>query len=191
MRVSSIGKHFRDHPSIRSRFCEHISTDGDQALTCRQRIYVMCPHCQRSLCLYHINEHQRMIRSIFDGLVNRLNEYRYELTVKLRIPSTSETMVKNCLEEFQTTIIPYVQRTCCENDVKQEDVNRIQMFIDKMQTVIQRIHFHWDELEREKSSKRTLAQVGFFHVGTRAERAFFFRFPRRRNRRSVVEQMYV
>ena len=109
-----------------------------------------------------------MIRSIFDGLVNRLNEYRYELTVKLRIPSTSETMVKNCLEEFQTTIIPYVQRTCCENDVKQEDVNRIQMFIDKMQTVIQRIHFHWDEIEREKSNKRTLAQVGFSSLSARS-----------------------
>jgi hypothetical protein len=99
----------------------------------------MCPHCQRSLCLYHINEHQIIIRSLFDSIVNRLNEYRYELTVKLFIPFDSQILVNNCLDEFKNVIIPYVQRTCCQNDVKQEDINRLEIFSDKMQTIVRHI----------------------------------------------------
>lgn len=154
MRVSSVGKALR-RPSVpKSRFCEHISNDDDQSFSCRQRIYVTCPHCQRSLCLYHINEHQIIIRTLFDSLVNRLNEYRYELTVTLKIPPAIETLVKNCLDEFKNMIIPYIQRTCCQNDVKQEDINRIQIFIDKMLKIIQQIQFHWDNTENDiKRSK--------------------------------------
>jgi len=155
MRVSSIGKGLRQSPLPRSRFCEHISNDDDQTFSCRQRIYVTCPHCQRSLCLYHINEHQIIIRTLFDSLVNRLNEYRYELTVKLLIPTTSQTLVNNCLDEFKNVIIPYVQRTCCQNDVKQEDINRIQIFIDKMQTIIQHIQFYWDNNKKETKRSRS------------------------------------
>ncbi len=157
MRVSSIGKGLRQSPSPRSRFCEHISPDNDddKSLTCRQRIYVACPHCQRSLCLYHINEHQLLIRSLFDSLVNRLNEYRYELTVRLPIPPTSQTHVNNCLDEFKNIIIPYVQRTCCQNDVKQDDVTRIQMFIDKMVTIIQNIQSYWNSDQNERKRSKT------------------------------------
>ncbi|CAF3614490.1 unnamed protein product [Rotaria sp. Silwood1] len=156
MRVSSIGKGLRQIPSPRSRFCEHISNDDDKSFSCRQRIYVTCPHCQRSLCLYHINEHQMIIRSLFDSLVNHLNEYRYELTVTLSIPSTSQTLVNNCLDEFKNIIIPYVQRTCCQNDVKQDDINRIQIFIDKMQNIIQHIHFYWDNNKKEKRLRNSI-----------------------------------
>ncbi|CAF1124827.1 unnamed protein product [Adineta steineri] len=154
MRVSSIGKGLRHSPSPRSRFCEHILNDNDKSFTCRQRIYVTCPHCQRSLCLHHINEHQLLIRSLFDSLVNRLNEYRYELTVKLSIPSHTQTLVNNCLDEFKHDIIPYVQRTCCENDVKQEDIDRVEIFINKMFTLIQQIQFYWDN-NNKKDRKRS------------------------------------
>jgi hypothetical protein len=156
MRVSSIGKGLRHSPSPRSRFCEHISNDDDQqSFSCRQRIYVTCPHCDRSLCLYHINEHQTLIRTLFDSLVNRLNEYRYELTVTLSIPPTSQIVVNTCLDEFKSVIIPYVQRTCCQNDVKQDDINRIQIFIDKMLTIIQHIQFYWDNNHKERKRSRS------------------------------------
>lgn len=135
MRVSSAGKGLRQSSSTKSRFCEHVSTDNDPSSTCRQRIYVICPHCQRSLCLYHINEHQLLVRSLFDSLVNRLNEYQYEFTTKLSIPVDSQILVKNCLDEFHKIIIPYAQRTCCQNDVKQEDVDRMETFLERMKTV--------------------------------------------------------
>jgi hypothetical protein len=155
MRVSSIGKGLRQSPLPRSRFCEHILNEDNQSLVCRQRIYVTCPHCQQSLCLHHINEHQILIRTLFDSLVNRLNEYRYELTVKLLIPEDSQTLVNNCLDEFKNIIIPYVQRTCCQNDVKQEDINRIKIFIDKMSTIVQHIQFHWDSDKKEIKPSRS------------------------------------
>ncbi|CAF1444540.1 unnamed protein product [Adineta ricciae] len=140
MRVSSIGKGLRQIPTPRSRLCEHISTENDNNNTlpsCRQRMYVTCPHCQLSLCLYHINEHQLIIRNSFDSLVNRLNECRYELTTRLSIPPNDQTAVDDWLKEFQSVIIPYVQRTCCQNDVKQDDVDRIENFLEKMFTIIQ------------------------------------------------------
>jgi len=101
-----------------------------------------------------------IIRSLFDSLVNRLNEYRYELTVTLSIPPTSQTLVNNCLDEFKNIIIPYVQRTCCQNDVKQDDINRIQIFIDKMLTIIQHIHFYWDDNnKKEKRSRSSFVRI--------------------------------
>lgn len=153
MRPSSVGKALRQPSIPKSRFCEHTSNDNDQTTSCRQRIYVTCPHCQRSLCLYHINEHQILIRTLFDSLINRLNEYRYELTVTLIIPPPSELIVKNCLNEFKHTIIPYVQRTCCQNDVKQEDINRIQIFIDKMSSIVQQIQLYWSENTKNESKR--------------------------------------
>jgi hypothetical protein len=154
MRVS-IGKGLRESSSPRARFCEHMVDDDDKSLSCRQRIYVACPHCQQLLCLYHINEHQILSRSLFDSLVNRLNEYRYELTVKLSVPPTNQTVVNNCLDEFKTGIIPYVQRTCCQNDVKQDDIDRLKAFIDKMQSIIQQIQFYWNDNKNERKRSRS------------------------------------
>lgn len=162
MRVSSIGKGLRQVPSPRSHLCEHISMHDDKFITCRQRIYVTCPHCQKSLCLYHINEHQMLIRSLLDSLVNHLNEYRYELTVTLVIPPSSQVLVDNCLDEFKNVIIPYVQRTCCQNDVKQDDINRIQIFIDKMFTIIQHIHYYWDNDKKQKRSHNACVRIKKF-----------------------------
>ena len=137
----SIGKRLRDKAtSPRWHVCEHEANETDGiSFACRQRVYVTCPHCQRALCLHHINEHQTSIRSVLDSLVDRLNDQLHELTVKLSIPAADQTRVNECLEEFRTVIVPYVQRTCCENDVKQDDVHRLQMFIDKMQTITQHI----------------------------------------------------
>lgn len=153
MRVSLIGKRLRQIPIPKPRFCEHISADNEQSLSCRQRIYVTCPHCQRSLCLDHINEHQTIIRNVLDSLVNRLNEYQYELTVTLVIPSSSQTTVDGCLNEFRNSVIPYIQRTCCQNDVKQEDINRVQVFADKMSTIVQHVRFYWDNNNNSNESK--------------------------------------
>ena len=159
MQVSLTRKGLRLVPSSQSWFCQHISTNDEKSYSCRQRMYATCPHCQRSLCLYHINEHQMAIRSLFDSLVNRLNEYQYELTVKLSIPLDNQTPVNNCLDEFRNVIIPYVQRTCCHNDVKQSDINRIQVFVDKMQTIVQHIHFYWDNNKNEKRSRSSYVRI--------------------------------
>ncbi|CAF1445669.1 unnamed protein product [Adineta ricciae] len=130
MRVSSIGKGLRQIPTPRSRLCEHISAENDnndKLPSCRQRI--------------------------FDSLVNRLNECRYELTTRLSIPPNDQTAVDNWLNEFQNVIIPYVQRTCCQNDVKQDDVDRVENFLEKMFTVIQHIQLCPDdnEVDRKRS----------------------------------------
>ena len=124
-------------------------------MPCRQRIYVTCPHCQRLLCLHHINEHQRLMRSLFDVLVNRLNEYRYQLTVTLRVPPGDQALVDHCLEKFRHVIIPDVQRTCCENDVKQKDIDRIQTFIDEMGIIVQRIELYWDTETNQRKRSRS------------------------------------
>ncbi|UJR14047.1 hypothetical protein I4U23_001044 [Adineta vaga] len=156
MRVSSIGKGLRQIPTARSRLCEHLSVDDNDILTsCRQRMYVTCPHCQRSLCLHHINEHQLMIRNSFDSLVDRLNEYQYDLTIKLSIPATSRAMVDDCLNEYKNIIVPYVQRTCCQNDVKQDDVDRIQIFINRMSSVIRLIESYWDNVNNNSKRLKT------------------------------------
>ncbi len=193
MRVSSIGKRLRQSPLPKSRFCEHLSNTDDQSYSCRQRIYVICPHCQRSLCLHHINEHQIIIRSLFDSLVNRLNEYQYELTVTLSIPSDSQILVNNCLEEFKNVIIPYVQRTCCQNDVKQEDINRLQIFSDKMQTIIQHIQFNWDSNKTEIKRSRISDVRKKKHSHYQIENYSFFRKEKMQIRNqhliNVLEQM--
>ena len=163
MRVSSVGKGLRQISTPRSRLCEHISTENDnndKLPSCRQRMYVTCPHCQLSLCLHHINEHQLIIRNSFDSLVNRLNECRYELTTRLSIPPNDQTTVDNCLNEFQSVIIPYVQRTCCQNDVKQDDVDRIENFLEKMFTIIQHIQLcpNDNEVDRKRSKTSEVSQ---------------------------------
>lgn len=150
MRVSSAGKGLRQSASTKSRFCEHLSTDNDPSSSCRQRIYVVCPHCQRSLCLDHINEHQLILRSLFDSLVNHLNEYQYELTMKLSIPVDNQILVKNCLDELRNIIIPYAQRTCCQNDVKQEDIKQLEIFVEKMKTVRDTVQIN-QEINRKKA----------------------------------------
>ena len=162
MRWSSIGKEIRDVNRSRVRYCEHTTTDSEKSEPCKERIYVTCPHCQRWLCLFHINEHQRLLRSLFDSLVNRLNEYRYQLTVTLRIQPDDQTLVNDCLHELRTCIIPYVQKTCCENDVKQEDLNRLQIFIDKMQNVVDSVQYRWNQSINERKRPRTPEVKSFF-----------------------------
>lgn len=165
MRPTSIGKGLRETLNYRSRYCEHISNDDDKSLPCRQRIYVTCPHCQRLLCLHHINEHQRLMRSLFDVLVNRLNEYRYQLTVTLRVPTGDQALVDGCLEKFRHVIIPDVQRTCCENDVKQKDIDRVQTFIDEMGTIVQRIQLYGDiETNQRKRSRSSEVSMSKWNV---------------------------
>lgn len=139
MRLSSVGKGLRQSSSTKPRFCEHISTENDLPSSCHQRMYVICPHCQRSLCLHHINEHQLLLRSLFDSIVNHLNEFYYELTTILSIPVDRQILVKDCLDEFRNIIIPFAQRTCCQNDVKQEDIDRMKIFVEKMKTVKENI----------------------------------------------------
>ena len=155
MRPTSIGKGLRETISYRARFCEHISSDDEKAVPCRQRIYVTCPHCQKPLCLHHINEHQRLMRSLFDALVNRLNEYRHQLTVTLPIPAGDQATVDECLEKFRTVILPDVQRTCCENDVKQKDIDRIQLFIDGMESTVQHIQLYWSRENNQRKRSRS------------------------------------
>ena len=152
MRVSSVGKGLRQSSSTKPRFCEHISTENGPSSSCRQRMYVICPHCQRSLCLHHINEHQLLLRSLFDSIVNCLNEYRYELTTTLSIPVDSQIYVTNCLDEFRNIIIPFAQRTCCQNDVKQEDIDRMKIFLEKMKRVKEDIQLTQEKKPKESRS---------------------------------------
>lgn len=155
MRLPSTVQRFRENRRRRGRFCENVATDSEKPESCDERAYVTCPHCQRSLCLFHINEHQRLIRSLFDSLVNRLNEYRYQLTATLEIPPEHENLVNECLDELKNSIIPYVQRTSCNNDVKQEDLNRLQIFIDKIQNVAENILSFWNIQNSQKKRLKT------------------------------------
>jgi hypothetical protein len=100
-----------------------------------------------------------IIRSLFDSLVDRLNEYRYELTIRRSIPLDSQILVNNCLDEFKNVIIPYVQRTCCQNDVKQEDVKRLEIFSDKMQTVVRDIQCYSDKKQIKSTRNSEVGKV--------------------------------
>lgn len=172
MRVSSVGKGLRpSSSSTRSRFCEHISSSPDSSSPCRQRMYITCPHCQRSLCLHHINEHQLILRSLFDSIVNCLNEYQYEFTSQLFIPVDNQILVKNCLEEFQKTIIPFAQRTCCQNDVRLEDIDRMKIFLEKMKTVKGNLQL----TENQKVKESRNSDVRIIAKYRRQDLIFYFR----------------